>query len=183
MKLWTRNNLLHCLIKISILFCFFLVYSLCTLDNGPGTFQSCIMPRDCETSDWSAWSPCSKTCRASDMSPGFRVRSRSITQNPIGHGKECPTLEEKEACNIIGDLLPNCPRFVTFTFRHFYPTCIQSTDFITMDVLGIEPMTFALIMYWHTKWAARTMCRFVMAISAWHPNDSHNNSTFCLKKY
>ncbi|KTF93859.1 hypothetical protein cypCar_00012263, partial [Cyprinus carpio] len=29
--------------------------SLCTLDNGPGTFQSCIMPRDCETSDWYVW--------------------------------------------------------------------------------------------------------------------------------
>ncbi|KAI2660548.1 Thrombospondin type-1 domain-containing protein 7B [Labeo rohita] len=86
--------------------------SLCTLDNGPGTFQSCIMPRDCETSDWSVWSPCSKTCRASDMSPGFRVRTRSITQTPIGLGKECTALEEKEACNIIGDLLPNCPRYV-----------------------------------------------------------------------
>ncbi|ROL52339.1 Thrombospondin type-1 domain-containing protein 7B [Anabarilius grahami] len=86
--------------------------SLCTLDNGPGTFQSCIMPRDCETSDWSVWSPCSKTCRASDMSPGFRVRTRSITQTPIGLGKECAALEEKEACNIIGDLLPICPRYV-----------------------------------------------------------------------
>ncbi|XP_052004347.1 thrombospondin type-1 domain-containing protein 7B-like [Xyrauchen texanus] len=88
------------------------ILSLCTLGNSPGTFQSCVMPRDCETSDWSVWSPCSKTCRALDMSPGFRVRSRSITHTPIGLGKECPALEEKEACNIIGDLLPNCPRYV-----------------------------------------------------------------------
>lgn len=131
--------------------CFFLS-SLCTLDNGPGTFQSCIMPRDCETSGWSDWSPCSKTCRASDMSPGFRVRSRSVTQNPIGQGKDCPTLEEKEACNIIGDLLPNCPRSVTITFRHFYPTCIHSINFITCS--GNYTMTFALITYWRTKWAA-----------------------------
>ncbi|XP_036432693.1 thrombospondin type-1 domain-containing protein 7B [Colossoma macropomum] len=86
--------------------------SLCTQDDGPGTFQSCVMPRDCQTSEWSSWSPCSKTCRATDLSPGYRVRSRTITQPVIGRGKECPVLEEKEACNIIGDLLPRCPRYV-----------------------------------------------------------------------
>uniref|UniRef100_A0A3B1IIX4 Thrombospondin type-1 domain-containing protein 7A n=1 Tax=Astyanax mexicanus TaxID=7994 RepID=A0A3B1IIX4_ASTMX len=86
--------------------------SLCTQDDSPGTFQSCVMPRDCQTSDWSSWTPCSKTCRASDLSPGFRVRSRVITHPAIGRGKECPALEEKEACNIIGDLLPKCPRYV-----------------------------------------------------------------------
>ncbi|XP_041940176.1 thrombospondin type-1 domain-containing protein 7B isoform X1 [Alosa sapidissima] len=86
--------------------------SLCTQDNSPGTFQSCIMPKDCETSDWSPWSPCSKTCRALDLSPGYRFRTRSRIQAPIGGGKECLALEEKEACNIIGDLLPHCPRYV-----------------------------------------------------------------------
>ncbi|CAL8343145.1 unnamed protein product, partial [Boreogadus saida] len=86
--------------------------SLCTQDDSPLTFQSCVMPKDCETSDWSSWSPCSKTCRSSDLSPGYRVRARTMAQIPIGGGKGCPTLEEKEACNIIGDLLPNCPRFV-----------------------------------------------------------------------
>ncbi|CAL8267595.1 unnamed protein product [Lota lota] len=86
--------------------------SLCTHDDSPLTFQSCVMPKDCETSDWSLWSPCSKTCRSADLSPGYRVRARSMAQIPIGGGKECPALKEKEACNIIGDLLPNCPRFV-----------------------------------------------------------------------
>ncbi|KAL2081496.1 hypothetical protein ACEWY4_023349 [Coilia grayii] len=70
------------------------------------------MPKDCGTSDWSPWSACSKTCRASDLSPGYRFRTRSRIQAPIGGGKECPGLEEKEACNIIGDLLPHCPRYV-----------------------------------------------------------------------
>ncbi|XP_062313300.1 thrombospondin type-1 domain-containing protein 7B [Osmerus eperlanus] len=86
--------------------------SLCTHDDGPLTFRSCVMPKDCIASNWSSWSPCSKTCRAVDLSPGFRIRTRRVTQIPIGGGRECPTLEEKEACNIIGDLLPNCPRYV-----------------------------------------------------------------------
>ncbi|KAK6483033.1 thrombospondin type-1 domain-containing protein 7B-like isoform X2 [Huso huso] len=86
--------------------------SLCTQDSAPVTFESCIMPRDCETSDWSPWSPCSKTCRSMDLSPGYRTRTRSLKQIPAGGGEDCPALEEKEACNIGGDLLPQCPRYV-----------------------------------------------------------------------
>ncbi|KAG8000762.1 Thrombospondin type-1 domain-containing protein 7B [Nibea albiflora] len=86
--------------------------SLCTKGNSPLTFQACVMPKDCQTSDWSTWSPCSKTCRSTDLSPGYRLRSRIMTQIPVGGGKRCSALEEKEACNIIGDLLPNCPRYV-----------------------------------------------------------------------
>ncbi|XP_039883311.1 thrombospondin type-1 domain-containing protein 7B isoform X1 [Simochromis diagramma] len=86
--------------------------SLCTKDKSPLTFQTCVIPKDCQTSDWSSWSPCSKTCRSTDLSPGYRLRSRIMTQITVGGGKRCPALEEKEACNIIGDLLPNCPRYV-----------------------------------------------------------------------
>ena len=64
-------------------------------------------------SDWSLWSPCSKTCRAVDLSPGYRTRTRKLKQIPIGGGKECPPPEEKEACNIVGDLLPECPRYTS----------------------------------------------------------------------
>lgn len=100
------------------LFNYFLVVficSLCNKDSSSCTFRACVMPKDCQTSDWSSWSPCSKTCRSTDLSPGYRLRSRIMTQIPVGGGKQCPTLEEKEACNIIGDLLPNCPRqFLTF---------------------------------------------------------------------
>ncbi|MBN3300954.1 THS7B protein, partial [Amia calva] len=85
--------------------------SLCIQDNAPMTFQSCVIPRNCETTEWSSWSPCSKTCRSVDLSPGYRTRTRSMKQVPLGGGRECPILEEKEACNIIGDLLPNCPRY------------------------------------------------------------------------
>lgn len=94
----------------SLLYLFLPSLSLCTQDDAPLTFQACVIPKDCETSDWSSWSPCSKTCRAADLSPGYRIRTRIMTQIPIGGGRGCPALEEKEACNIIGDLLPNCPR-------------------------------------------------------------------------
>ncbi|XP_047227142.1 thrombospondin type-1 domain-containing protein 7B isoform X3 [Girardinichthys multiradiatus] len=86
--------------------------SLCMKDNSPLTFQACVMPKDCQISDWSSWSYCSKTCRSTDLSPGYRVRTRIITQIPNGGGKQCPYLEEKEACNIIGDLLSKCPRYM-----------------------------------------------------------------------
>ncbi|XP_077473854.1 thrombospondin type-1 domain-containing protein 7B isoform X1 [Stigmatopora argus] len=85
--------------------------SLCTKYNSLLMYQSCVMPRDCHTSDWSPWSPCSKTCRSTDLSPGYRLRSRVVTQIPLSGGKQCPALEEKEACNIMGDLLANCPRY------------------------------------------------------------------------
>lgn len=90
--------------------CFYFC-SLCTRDSSSLIVQTCVMPKDCQTSDWSLWSPCSKTCRSTDLSPGYRLRSRMVTQIPIGGGKQCPILEEKEACNIIGDLLSNCPRY------------------------------------------------------------------------
>ncbi|MFT7808606.1 thrombospondin type-1 domain-containing protein 7B-like [Arapaima gigas] len=86
--------------------------SLCVQDNPAMTHQACVIPRDCATSDWSRWSSCSKTCRAADLSPGYRTRSRYLKQVPVGGGKECPNLEEKEACNIFGDSLPNCPTYV-----------------------------------------------------------------------
>ncbi|XP_037542046.1 thrombospondin type-1 domain-containing protein 7B [Nematolebias whitei] len=86
--------------------------SLCAKDTAPLTFQACVMSQDCHTSDWSSWGPCSKTCRSSDLSPGYRLRSRVTTLIPQGGGKPCPVLEEKEACNIIGDLLLKCPRYM-----------------------------------------------------------------------
>ncbi|XP_063067955.1 thrombospondin type-1 domain-containing protein 7B-like [Engraulis encrasicolus] len=85
--------------------------SLCDHDNAPVNFRTCVMPRDCNVSDWSEWSPCSKTCRTVDQSPGFRTRKRHVIGLQTGEGKECPALEEKEACNLIADLLPLCPSY------------------------------------------------------------------------
>uniref|UniRef100_A0A6J0SKF4 Thrombospondin type-1 domain-containing protein 7B n=1 Tax=Pogona vitticeps TaxID=103695 RepID=A0A6J0SKF4_9SAUR len=87
--------------------------SLCVQDTVPLTFQSCVMPKDCEMSDWSSWSSCSKTCHAGDLSPGFRSRTRSIKHVAVGAGQECPEAEEREACNThgTGEYLHPCPRY------------------------------------------------------------------------
>ncbi|XP_069081179.1 thrombospondin type-1 domain-containing protein 7B [Pleurodeles waltl] len=86
--------------------------SICTQGNIPLTFQSCIIAKDCEMSDWSTWSSCSKTCQSGDLSPGFRSRNRSVKQIPLAGGKECQETEEKEACYVGGEMLPPCPRFL-----------------------------------------------------------------------
>nr|XP_033800454.1 thrombospondin type-1 domain-containing protein 7B isoform X3 [Geotrypetes seraphini] len=86
--------------------------SICTQGNTPLTFQSCVIPKDCDTSEWSPWGLCSKTCQSGDLTPGFRSRSRNVKHLALGGGRECPQLEEKEACNIGGELLPLCPRFL-----------------------------------------------------------------------
>ncbi|XP_046713402.1 thrombospondin type-1 domain-containing protein 7B isoform X2 [Silurus meridionalis] len=85
--------------------------SLCDHAGTPVNFRSCVMPRDCDVSAWSEWSPCSKTCRSTDQSPGFRSRKRSVRTVPIAGGEECPALEEVETCNTLEDLLPHCPRY------------------------------------------------------------------------
>ncbi|XP_010328810.3 thrombospondin type-1 domain-containing protein 7B [Saimiri boliviensis] len=87
------------------------VLSLCMQESFPLTVQSCIMPQDCETSEWSSWSRCSKTYRSGSLLPGFRSRSRNVKHIAIGGGKECPELLEKEACIVEGELLQQCPRY------------------------------------------------------------------------
>ncbi|KAM6080415.1 thrombospondin type-1 domain-containing protein 7B isoform 4-T4 [Theristicus caerulescens] len=88
------------------------VLSLCVQDPVPLTFKSCVIAKDCETSEWSAWSACSRTCGWGDLTPGFRSRRRSVRSVAVGAGKQCPELEEREACSAGGkELLQPCPRF------------------------------------------------------------------------
>jgi len=52
--------------------------------------------QDCLLSKWSVWKPCSVSCGS-----GQQNRSRSILQEPLGQGKECPNenLSETRPCN------------------------------------------------------------------------------------
>nr|XP_038038274.1 LOW QUALITY PROTEIN: thrombospondin type-1 domain-containing protein 7B [Anas platyrhynchos] len=88
------------------------VLSLCVQDAVSLTFKSCVIAKDCETSEWSAWSACSQTCSWGELAPGFRSRRRGVQSLAVGTGKLCPELEEREACSAGGrELLQPCPRF------------------------------------------------------------------------
>lgn len=58
-------------------------------------------PRDCRVTEWSAWSPCSKTCGI-----GEQTRTRTILKHARRGGKACPVLEETTWCGSAGA----CPR-------------------------------------------------------------------------
>ncbi|KAF7646052.1 hypothetical protein LDENG_00194350, partial [Lucifuga dentata] len=82
--------------------------SLCSQETLPVTFQACVMTKDCDVTDWSEWSSCSKECYDSNGPMGERTRTRQVSQFPIGGGAECPELEEKEPCSPQGDGVPPC---------------------------------------------------------------------------
>lgn len=83
-------------------------YSFCKQDKLPITFQSCVITKECQVSEWSEWTPCSKTCFDMTTPKGNRTRSRTIKQLPIGSESECPQLEETEQCVSQGDGVAPC---------------------------------------------------------------------------
>ncbi|XP_068051274.1 thrombospondin type-1 domain-containing protein 7B isoform X2 [Anomalospiza imberbis] len=87
--------------------------SLCLQDPvTPVTSRSCVIPKDCTTSEWSPWSPCSRSCGWGSLAAGLRSRRRRVRSVAVGAGKPCPELEEREACSGGGKaLLQPCPRF------------------------------------------------------------------------
>ncbi|NWV59055.1 THS7B protein, partial [Malurus elegans] len=86
--------------------------SLCPQDPVPVTSRSCVVPKDCSTSEWSPWSSCSRSCSWGSLAPGFRSRRRRVRSVAVGAGRPCPELEEREACGTGGKaLLQPCPRF------------------------------------------------------------------------
>ncbi|KAK2921481.1 thrombospondin type-1 domain-containing protein 7A [Channa argus] len=82
--------------------------SLCSQESWPVTFQACVMTKDCDVTEWSEWSACSKKCYDANSPKGERTRTRKVSQFPIGGGKDCPELQEKEPCSPQGDGVPPC---------------------------------------------------------------------------
>ena len=67
----------------------------------PSKFQSCLVPRDCDTTSWSGWSSCPNPCQSrpqEESSTVYKERKRSITVAPLGGGTLCPKLVERVAC-------------------------------------------------------------------------------------
>ena len=63
--------------------------------KGEGGEEMCLVPVDCEVTDWTEWTECTATCDG-----GTQSHTREITQIPWNGGKECPALEGEQACNI-----------------------------------------------------------------------------------
>ncbi|XP_031731663.1 thrombospondin type-1 domain-containing protein 7A isoform X2 [Anarrhichthys ocellatus] len=82
--------------------------SLCSQESLPVTFQACVMTKDCDVSEWSEWSACSKECYDPNGPKGERTQTRKVSQFPIDGGADCPELEEKEPCSPQGDGVPPC---------------------------------------------------------------------------
>uniref|UniRef100_A0A8C8IFT5 Thrombospondin type-1 domain-containing protein 7A n=1 Tax=Oncorhynchus tshawytscha TaxID=74940 RepID=A0A8C8IFT5_ONCTS len=82
--------------------------SLCSQESLPVTYQACVLTKDCEVSDWTDWSPCSKDCYELNGPTGEHTRTRRVHLLPVGGGAECPELEEKEPCTPQGEGVPPC---------------------------------------------------------------------------
>uniref|UniRef100_A0A8C6PXE4 Thrombospondin type-1 domain-containing protein 7A n=1 Tax=Nothobranchius furzeri TaxID=105023 RepID=A0A8C6PXE4_NOTFU len=82
--------------------------SLCSQEMLPITFQACVVPKDCDVTEWSPWSACSKDCYDPNGPTGERARTRKVSQFSIGGGADCPVLEEREPCSPLGDAVPPC---------------------------------------------------------------------------
>uniref|UniRef100_A0A672MWQ4 Thrombospondin type-1 domain-containing protein 7A-like n=1 Tax=Sinocyclocheilus grahami TaxID=75366 RepID=A0A672MWQ4_SINGR len=82
--------------------------SQCNQQTLPVTYQACVIPKDCEVTEWSDWSACSKECYDLNGRKGQRTRTRQVKQFPVGGGPECPELEESEPCYPQGEGIPPC---------------------------------------------------------------------------
>uniref|UniRef100_A0A3P9MW48 Thrombospondin type-1 domain-containing protein 7A n=1 Tax=Poecilia reticulata TaxID=8081 RepID=A0A3P9MW48_POERE len=82
--------------------------------NLPLTIQSCVLPKDCQVTEWTDWSSCSKACADPESPRGTRTRRRQVLQFSVGEGVECPVLEETESCEPPGGSVPPC---ASYTWR------------------------------------------------------------------
>ncbi len=65
-----------------------------TVDLAPSPVEVAPPIADCQVSEWSAWSACSKACAG-----GKQSRGRTIVVAPTQGGKACPHLQESRDCN------------------------------------------------------------------------------------
>ena len=66
-------------------------------ESDPCNMSNC--PVDCQTTNWSGWTSCTKTCGS-----GNQQRTKQIVSGTANGGKACPSTIESRACNVV-----NCP--------------------------------------------------------------------------
>ncbi|XP_039858562.1 thrombospondin type-1 domain-containing protein 7A [Simochromis diagramma] len=88
--------------------------SLCSQETLPVTFQACVVTKDCDVTEWSKWSACTKECYDPTSPKAVWTRTRKVTQFPVGGGIDCPELEEKEPCTPQSDVVPPC---ITYSWK------------------------------------------------------------------
>ncbi|XP_077362253.1 thrombospondin type-1 domain-containing protein 7A-like [Festucalex cinctus] len=88
--------------------------SLCSHESLPVTYQACVVTKDCDVTDWSEWSACSKECYDPNGPKAEQTRTRKVSQFTIGGGAECPELEKTQPCNPQGESMPPC---IVYTWK------------------------------------------------------------------
>ncbi|XP_029022153.1 thrombospondin type-1 domain-containing protein 7A [Betta splendens] len=86
--------------------------NLCSHETLPVTFQACVMTKDCDVTEWSEWSACSKDCYEANRPKGERTRSRKVNHFPTDGGEKCPELEETEPCIPQGAGVAPCKAYI-----------------------------------------------------------------------
>jgi hypothetical protein len=90
-------------------------------DRGP-------CPVHCDTSSWTAWSPCTKTCGS-----GTHDRTRSVVKVAAHGGYECPELSEMRQCNI-QNCAVDCVVSAWATWEQCSKSCNLGTQSRSRDV-------------------------------------------------
>ena len=105
--------------------------------------QLCILPRNCQVSEWSGWSRCTAVYLTSERKTKFRQRmfevsytqrrKRVIRSTQLSAGESCPHLEETKNCETVkpplyeqGNITNENSSYVWFV--GFYSKCISSTN-------------------------------------------------------
>lgn len=74
----------------------FVADSLCKPSTRPSTKDNCHVQcsQDCEVGQWGDWDKnCSNTCGET-----LKTRERYVIRHPLGLGRACPSLEDKQLC-------------------------------------------------------------------------------------